>query len=103
MGHCGKFGYALQATAADLVISYGPLCGMKQYSKNLYRFLHCGPPRRIWLCAMGHNALFGYAVRAVAQDSVMRYGSWHQKKKNNYQSAEVHNTFQKLSISFKGL
>ncbi len=35
VGHCSKFGYALQATAADLVIPYGPLHGMKLYSKNL--------------------------------------------------------------------
>jgi hypothetical protein len=35
MGQCGGFGYALWATAADLVICYGPL-------------------RQIWLCAMGH-------------------------------------------------
>jgi hypothetical protein len=34
--HCGGFGYALWATAADLVMRYGPLRGMKQYSKNLY-------------------------------------------------------------------
>jgi hypothetical protein len=35
MGHCGKFGYALWAIAANLVVRYGPL-------------------RQIWLYAMGH-------------------------------------------------
>jgi hypothetical protein len=29
---------------------------------------------RIWLCAMGHSAGFGYPLWAVAQDLVMRYG-----------------------------
>jgi hypothetical protein len=47
MGHCGELRYALWATAADLVITlwaiaadfvmrYGPLRGMKSFSKNLY-------------------------------------------------------------------
>ncbi len=66
VGHCGKFGYELRATAADLVIRYGPLRGMQQYSENLYRFLRCGPSRRIWLCALGHKAVFGYELQAVA-------------------------------------
>jgi hypothetical protein len=35
MGHCGGFGCALWATAADLVMRYGPLRGMKPYSKNM--------------------------------------------------------------------
>jgi hypothetical protein len=34
-GHCGEFGYALRATEGDLVIRYGPLRGLKPYSKNL--------------------------------------------------------------------
>ncbi len=33
-GQYNEFGYALRATAADLVICYGPLRGMKPYSKN---------------------------------------------------------------------
>jgi hypothetical protein len=74
MSHCGKIGYALQATVADLVISYGLLNGMKQYSKILYPFLRCGTSPRIWLCAMGPNAVFYYALRAIAQDLVMCYG-----------------------------
>jgi hypothetical protein len=36
MGHYSEFGYALWATAADFVILYGPLRGMKPYNKNLY-------------------------------------------------------------------
>jgi hypothetical protein len=78
VGHCGRFGYALWATAADLVIRYGPL-------------------RRIWLCtmghcgewsstvkicidfsAMGHSAGFGYALWAIAQGLVIRYGPYRR-------------------------
>jgi hypothetical protein len=94
-GHGGEFGSAPGATVTDLVIRYGPLHGIKLCSKNLYRFLRCGPWRMIWLCAMGHNAVFGYALgavhriwlwatgcsagfasalRAVVQDLVMRFG-----------------------------
>jgi hypothetical protein len=43
MGHCGGFCYTLWATAADFVMRYGPLRGMKRYSKNLYRYLRYGP------------------------------------------------------------
>jgi hypothetical protein len=42
MGHCGKFGYAQWATAANLVVRFGPL-------------------RQIWLYVMGHRGGFGYA------------------------------------------
>jgi hypothetical protein len=55
MGHCGKFGYMLWATAADLDMRYG----MELYSKNLFRFLRYGPKRRIWLSAMGCSKGFG--------------------------------------------
>ncbi len=76
MGHCGKFGYTLWATAGDLVMHYGPLRGMRSYSKNLWRFLHYGPLRKIWLCAMGHSPGFGYPLWAVAKDLVKGYGPW---------------------------
>jgi hypothetical protein len=99
MGLCGKFGYAGRATEADLVIRYGPLRGMKQYSENLYRFQCCGPSCRICLCALSHNAVFGYALWAVGQDLVMRYGPQRQI---SYQSIEVQNSFQKLANSFNG-
>jgi hypothetical protein len=52
MGHYGEFGYALWATAADLVMRYGPLRGMKLYSKNYIDI---------------------YALWAIAQDLVLRY------------------------------
>jgi hypothetical protein len=58
----GKFGYALRATAANLVIHYGPLSRMKWYSKNLHYFRAIGHLRNIWLRAIGHNAVFGYAL-----------------------------------------
>jgi hypothetical protein len=58
----GKFGYALRATAANLVIHYGPLSRMKWYSKNLYYFRAIGHLRKIWLRAIGHNVVFGYAL-----------------------------------------
>jgi hypothetical protein len=35
MGYCGKFSSARCASAADLAMRYGPLRGMKPYSKNL--------------------------------------------------------------------
>jgi hypothetical protein len=63
MGHCGGFGCALWATAADLVMPYGPLREMKPYSKICIDF-----------CAMGHSAGFGYALWAIAQGLVIRYG-----------------------------
>ena len=56
MGHCGEFGYALWATAADLAMRYGPL-------------------RRIWLYAMGHCGGFGYALWAIARNEVVQYKS----------------------------
>ncbi len=49
MGHCSELGYALwpQATAANLIMCYGPLYAMKTYSNNR------GPYCRIWLCTLG--------------------------------------------------
>ncbi len=41
---------------------------------------------------MGHNAVFGYVLRAVAKDLVMCYGPSCQK---NYQGAEVHTSYLK--------
>jgi hypothetical protein len=74
MGHSGVFGYALWATVADLVIRNGPLrriwlCAMG----------HCAEWRRTVkifsdFCAMGHSAGFGYALWAIAQGLVIRYG-----------------------------
>ncbi len=49
--HCGKFGFALLATVVDLVMRYEPLRGMKHNSKILRQFLCC-----------------------PAQDLIMRYG-----------------------------
>jgi hypothetical protein len=47
---------------------------------------------------MGRRAVFGYAL-PLAQDLVMRCGPERQA---NTQSAEVHNSFHMLAISFKG-
>jgi hypothetical protein len=55
----------LWATAADLVMRYGPLQGMKPYSKKKI----C-----IEFCAMGHSAGFSYALWPIAQGLVIRYG-----------------------------
>jgi hypothetical protein len=63
MGHCGGFGHTLRTTAADLVMRYGPLRGMKPYSKICIDF-----------CAMGHSTGFGYLLWAIAKDLVKRYG-----------------------------
>jgi hypothetical protein len=46
-----------------LVMRYGPLHGMKPYNKICIDF-----------CNMGHSAGFGYALWAVAQGLVLRYG-----------------------------
>ncbi len=35
MGHCGKFDYALLDTAANLVMRYGPLQGMKTHTVKI--------------------------------------------------------------------
>jgi hypothetical protein len=69
MGHCGKFGYVLWATAADLAMHYGLLQGMRPYSKNLTvsalgaieqdLVIHNGPLHRILLSAMGRCEGFG--------------------------------------------
>jgi hypothetical protein len=64
MGHCGEFGSALRATAADLVTLYGPLCGMKPNIKKIW----------VDFYAMGHSARFGYALWAITQDLVKRSG-----------------------------
>ncbi len=84
MGHCGEFFYVLWATTVNLVVRYGPLVDL---------VLRNGPLRRIWLCAMrhcaecsrtvkicidfcamGHSAGCGYALLAIAQGLVIRYG-----------------------------
>jgi hypothetical protein len=53
MGHCGKFSYALWATAANLVVRYGPL-------------------GQIWLYATGHCGGFGYALWANMRYEVVQ-------------------------------
>jgi hypothetical protein len=68
MGHCGGFGSTLWATAADLVMRYGPLHGMKPYSKNVLisalwviaqdLVMPYGPLRRVWLSAMDRSEGF---------------------------------------------
>ncbi len=63
MGHYGRFGSMLWATAVDLVMRYGPLRGVKPYSKICIDF-----------CIMGHSAGFGYPLWAVAKDLVMSSG-----------------------------
>jgi hypothetical protein len=55
--------YVLRATAANLVLHYEPLCGIKPYSKMCDN-----------VSAMGHSAGFNYLPWAIAQDLVMRYG-----------------------------
>jgi hypothetical protein len=94
MGQCGKFCYALwatavnlvvqRATAADLVLRYGPLREMKLYSKICIDFCAMGhssgfgyaygPYRRVWLSAMGRSEGFGQALWAMVQNLVLRYG-----------------------------
>jgi hypothetical protein len=46
---------------------YGPLRGMKPYSKICIDIL---------LCALGHGTGFGYPLRAVEMNLVKRYGPW---------------------------
>jgi hypothetical protein len=74
MGHCGKFRYALWATMANFVARNGPL-----QLVWLYAMGHCAEQSLtvkicIDFCAMGHNAGFGYALWAIAQGLVFRYG-----------------------------
>jgi hypothetical protein len=98
MGHCGELCYAVWATAADLVIRYGPLpriwlyamghCGrfgcalrplhrMKLYSKISIDF--CAMGHSVWFgnALWGHSAGFGYPLWAIAKDMLKRYWPWH--------------------------
>jgi hypothetical protein len=38
------------------------------------------PKHRIWLCAMSQSTGFGYALRGVALNLVVRYGSLRKTK-----------------------
>ncbi len=51
---------------------------------------------------MGHSAGFSYPLWAIMKDLVKHYGPWHSIWFTNYHSAELHNIFLKLAISFKG-
>jgi hypothetical protein len=56
MGHCDEIGCAVWATAAELVVCYGPLCGMKPYTTVKI----CDDFR-----AVGQSTGFGYALWAI--------------------------------------
>ncbi len=106
MGHYGQFGCAQWATAADLVIRYGPLRGIKRTVKSVLIFVIWPIAQdlvmrmgRVWLSPMGRSEGFGSALWAMAQHLILRYGRLH---KTNYHSAELDNSFEKLAISFKG-
>jgi hypothetical protein len=64
-GQCVEFGYVLRATAADLVISYGPLHRIKVYSKNIFNNFY----------ALDHSAGSCSVPWAIAQYFIMRYRS----------------------------
>jgi hypothetical protein len=53
MGHREEFFHVLWATAANLVVRYGPL-------------------RWIWLYAMGHCGRFGYALWATERNEAVQ-------------------------------
>ncbi len=64
-----KFSCMSWATAAILVVSYGPLRGMKPYSKNCDDFHTVGQSTGfLKLCAKGHSTGFGSAPWTIAQD-----------------------------------
>ncbi len=84
MGHCGEFGYMLWATAANLVIRYGPprrdwLCVMAT-ARNEVVQLKSVTVSILWaiaqdlVCLLGHSAGFCCALWAIAQDLVIRFG-----------------------------
>ncbi len=62
MGHCGEFGCPLWATASNIVLCYGPLHGMKPYSRIWDNFHAMGKAQdlvmlygqecRFWWCTM---------------------------------------------------
>ncbi len=99
-GHCGGFGYALRATAADLVIRYGPLrriwlCATGHCGGSGYSMSHCVKRRcTVKICndflAVGYGIGFAYALQTrlcamgCNADLVMHYEPLHQ---TNYQSA----------------
>ncbi len=77
-GHCGKFGNALWATTANLVVHYGPLrqiwlCTMGHYAVGGRSVKICND-----FCAMGHSPGFAYVLWAIAQGLVIRYGPWRR-------------------------
>ncbi len=111
MGHCGGFGYVLWATAADLVIRYGPLrqiclCAMGHCREWSGTVKIC-----IDFCAIGHGAGFCFALWAIAQGLVIRYGQLRRiwlsamgcgaafgyallaRAETNYHSAELDNCY----------
>ncbi len=87
MSQCGGFGYVLWATAADLVLRYGPLrriwiCAMghcAEWSRTVkicIDFCCMGHSEGFGLGAMGHSTGFGYLLWGVAKDLVKCYGPW---------------------------
>ncbi len=87
MGHCDEFGYMLWATAATLVMHYGPLpqiwlCVAGHYGRCGYTLWvivwnevvqekalttsMLWPYHKIWLSTMGHNAVLDYMLWAIA-------------------------------------
>jgi hypothetical protein len=80
LGYCGKFGYALQATAANLVMRYGPLWRIWLYTMG--QCLEGSLTVKIVkICndfrAIGYSAGFGYVLWAITQYLVMYYEPKH--------------------------
>jgi hypothetical protein len=57
---------------------YGPMRGMKPYSKNLFLISALWAIAQDWLCAMGNRAGLGYPLWAVAKDLLKLYGPWRR-------------------------
>ncbi len=74
MGHYGKFGFAQWAAAADLVICDGPMRWIWLGAVG-----HCAEwSRTVQICdnfhTKAHISEFGYALWAIVQYLVIRYG-----------------------------
>jgi hypothetical protein len=73
-GHCRKFVYALEATAANCY-------ALQAIAANLFMLYR--PLPKICLNATGHCRKFGYALRTTVADLNICYGPLCRKKKQS--------------------
>ncbi len=67
-GRCGKFSYALWATAQNEVVQYKSVKISVLWVIMQDLIIPYGPEHRIWLCAVGHGAGFDPVPWVIAPD-----------------------------------